>query len=233
MNKETEKTETRDIPTTEHSQTRDIPTTEQCFYASFKIYLSDSRTNSICELDDSDCVQSEVVRIEKTLEVVDVTESEEEKTLSISPVFKYPHTEDHTEDDTDVDLEDVDIEHFCYKPKLIITNSERVLKRSVSECDDSPPERQSRCPEKLSNRRYEATQSMDRANTDRSPVFYLDPLDWIRTGEGERSVSPHSAHHYRGILSAASQGEGAGQGVGWAGREVPGHPDRVRGESQH
>lgn len=79
----------------------------------------------------ADCVQSEVVRIEKTLEVVDVTESEEEKTLSISPVFKYPHTEDHTEDDTDVDLEDVDIEHFCYKPKLIITNSERVLKSEI------------------------------------------------------------------------------------------------------
>ena len=37
----------------ETSQGRNIPTPEQCFYASFKIYLSDSRTNSICELEDS------------------------------------------------------------------------------------------------------------------------------------------------------------------------------------
>ena len=37
----------------ESSPGRNIPTPEQCFYASFKIYLSDSRTNSICELEDS------------------------------------------------------------------------------------------------------------------------------------------------------------------------------------
>ena len=37
----------------EPSPGRNIPTPEQCFYASFKIYLSDSRTNSICELEDS------------------------------------------------------------------------------------------------------------------------------------------------------------------------------------
>merc|ERR1719336_2980707 len=171
MNTDTENTET---------EARDIPTPEQCFYASFKIYLSDSRTNSICELEDSDSVQSEVVRIEKTLEVLNVTDSEEEKTISISPVNRNP------DDDTDLDVDDVEIEHFYYKPRLVITNSDRSLKRSLSESDesqDSPTvtNRNSRCVEKLRNRRYESTQSMDRARSERSPVFYLDPLDWIRT----------------------------------------------------
>ena len=129
MNTDTENTET---------EARDIPTPEQCFYASFKIYLSDSRTNSICELEDSgqllytrsergsrlfsDSVQSEVVRIEKTLEVLNVTDSEEEKTISISPVNRNP------DDDTDLDVDDVEIEHFYYKPRLVITNSDRSLK---------------------------------------------------------------------------------------------------------
>ena len=70
-------------------------------------------------------MQSEVVRIEKTLEVLNVTDSEEEKTISISPVNRNP------DDDTDLDVDDVEIEHFYYKPKLVITNSERSLKSEV------------------------------------------------------------------------------------------------------
>jgi len=155
-------------------------------------------------------VQSEVVRIEKTLEVLNVTDSEEEKTISISPVNRNP------DDDTDLDVDDVEIEHFYYKPRLVITNSDRSLKRSLSESDesqDSPTvtNRNSRCVEKLRNRRYESTQSMDRARSERSPVFYLDPLDWIRT---EGSSSP-------------GQGEVACQGAGRTGRQVAGHPDGV------
>merc|ERR1711974_15519 len=154
----------------ETSQGRNIPTPEQCFYASFKIYLSDSRTNSICELEDSDSGQSEVVRIEKTLEVLDVSYSEEEKTLSNCSVSK------PREDDTDVEDEDIELRQFCDKPRLVITDSDRVFKRSLSESDEtqSSPgaaDRNSRCLEKVSNRRYEATQSMDRANTERSPVI--------------------------------------------------------------
>ena len=45
-----------------------------------------------------DSGQSEVVRIEKTLEVLDVSYGEEEKTLSISPVSR------GRDDDTDVEL---------------------------------------------------------------------------------------------------------------------------------
>ena len=124
----------------ESSPGRNIPTPEQCFYASFKIYLSDSRTNSICELEESgekpscilyivlnfyfppDSGQSEVVRIEKTLEVLDVSFGEEEKTLSISPVSK------DRDDDTDVEEEDIEIKQFCDKPRLIITDSDRLFK---------------------------------------------------------------------------------------------------------
>ena len=32
---------------------RSVTTPEQCFYASFKIYLSDSRKNSVCESEES------------------------------------------------------------------------------------------------------------------------------------------------------------------------------------
>ena len=132
----------------ESSGGRNIPTPEQCFYASFKIYLSDSRTNSICELDDSgqeqigslyfsssispaDSGQSEVVRIEKTLEVLDVSYSEEEKTLSISPVSR------GRDDDTDVEDEDIEVEQICDKPRLIITDADRLFKSEDLFCSFS------------------------------------------------------------------------------------------------
>ena len=70
----------------------------------------------------ADSGQSEVVRIEKTLEVLDVTFGEEEKTLSISPVSK------DRDDDTDVEDEDIEVEQFCDKPRLIITDSDRLFK---------------------------------------------------------------------------------------------------------
>ena len=62
------------------------------------------------------------MRIEKTLEVLDVTFGEEEKTLSISPVSK------DRDDDTDVEEEDIEVEQFCDKPRLIITDSDRLFK---------------------------------------------------------------------------------------------------------
>ena len=37
----------------EEEEERVITTPEQCFYASFKIYLSDSRKNSVCESEES------------------------------------------------------------------------------------------------------------------------------------------------------------------------------------
>ena len=39
--------------TMEEEEGRGADTPEQCFYASFKIYLSDSRKNSVCESEDS------------------------------------------------------------------------------------------------------------------------------------------------------------------------------------
>ena len=55
------------------------------------------------------------------MEVLDVSTSEEDRTISVS----------HRDDDTDVDGEDLEIEHICFKPKLIITDSDRVLKSDV------------------------------------------------------------------------------------------------------
>ena len=37
----------------EEEEERSVTTPEQCFYASFKIYLSDSRKNSECESEES------------------------------------------------------------------------------------------------------------------------------------------------------------------------------------
>jgi len=162
---------------------RSVTTPEQCFYASFKIYLSDSRKNSVCESEESDSVHSEVVRIEKTLEVSDDCPSEDDKTLSNSGDLL-------GDDKDDTDIED-EIETFpaTSRPKLgLTTEHERILKRSLSESDDTPglveqPPRNSRGLTKADTRqRYERTQSMDRAvKEEPSPVFYLDPLDWIRS----------------------------------------------------
>jgi len=176
----------------EEEEDRSCLTPEQCFYASFKIYLSDSRKNSVCESEGSDSVHSgpgEVVRIEKTMEVSDdsIQDNEEDKTLSNSREF----LDDYPKDDTDVEYDEIEAETVNQKssrPTLIITDPERKLKRSLSESDESPsnfeqmPRRNSRSSVKgISNRQYEVTQSMDRCNSERSPVFYLDPLDWIRT----------------------------------------------------
>ena len=65
-------------------------------------------------------------------------------------------------------------------------------------------------------------QSMDRANTERSPVFYLEPIDWIRTGlRSDILIIRKSVKQtiiIRGILSSPLQGEDADQGAGGAGR---------------
>ena len=69
-------------------------------------------------------VQSEVVRIEKTLEVSDSNLSSEDKTLSNS----HEILNNDDKDDTDID-EDIELESFSEGPKLVITDSERKLKR--------------------------------------------------------------------------------------------------------
>ena len=56
---------------------------------------------------------------------------------------------------------------------------------SLSESDDPSIElepRISRSKAKTHERNYESTQSVDRnGNNEKRSVFYLDPLDWIRT----------------------------------------------------
>lgn len=149
---------------------------EQCFYASFKIYLSDSRKNSVCGgSDDSDPLIGEVVRIEKTLEVSDA--DDEDKTLSLT-----------TRDDDIFDKDDTDNEEEIEcdpRARLLIANIDRTFKRSLSESDESPTTATNRRDSRSLQRcgRHEQTQSVERLleAPEAGPVFYLDPLDWIRT----------------------------------------------------
>ena len=129
------------------------------------------------------------MRIEKTLEVLDVSFGEEEKTLSISSVSK------DRDDETDVEDEDIEVLQFCDKPRLIITDSERLFKSedyyfhlfsrsnqeitpgSLSESDETQPgpavtARNSRCVEKVRNRRYEATQVMETETASNLHIYY-------------------------------------------------------------
>merc|ERR1719323_1590223 len=165
---------------------------EQCFYASFKIYLSDSRKNSVCESEDTESLLSgtgEVVRIE-TYEISDINNddaSEEDKTLSLT-------NEDDLKDATDDENDDV-LETDCVEdnPKIKISQIDRSFKRSLSESDDCSSElRCSRGHQRHGSNRhlYDQTQSVERAGGGRvekssveqsPPVFYLDPLDWIRS----------------------------------------------------
>ena len=77
-------------------------------------------------------VQSEVVRIEKTLEVSDSNLSSEDKTLSNS----HEILNNDDKDDTDID-EDIELESFSEGPKLVITDSERKLKRKSKQIEYS------------------------------------------------------------------------------------------------
>jgi len=170
------------------------PVPEKCFYASFKIFLSpDSRKNSQSgseDLDDLFSGTGEVVRIEKTLEVSDDnTSDEEEKTLSLSNENILKDSSIELLEETDND-EDSELKMYTeILPPLVVIEShhERTMKRSVSECEDLPQStRSSRSVERNGSSRrresqYESTQSMDRCQRDRSPVFYLNPGDWIRT----------------------------------------------------
>jgi len=175
----------------EENDSRNSPVPEKCFYASFKIFLNpDSRKNSKSGSEDLDddlfSGTGEVVRIEKTLEVSDDnTSDDEEKTLSLS---NENILEEHTEE-TDND-EDSELKMYAEMlPPLVLieTHQDRKMKRSVSESEDLQMSvRNSRSSERNGSSRrresqYESTQSMDRFKRDRSPVFYLNPGDWIRT----------------------------------------------------
>lgn len=175
----------------EEVDSRNSPVPEKCFYASFKIFLNpDSRKNSQSGSEDLDddlfSGTGEVVRIEKTLEVSDDnTSDDEEKTLSLS---NENVLEEHAEEtDNDEDSEMVMYAEVLPPLVLIETLQDRKMKRSVSESEDlQMSARNSRSFERNGSSRrresrYESTQSMDRYKRDRSPVFYLNPGDWIRT----------------------------------------------------
>jgi len=178
----------------EEDDDRVCPTPEQTFYASFKIYLSDSRKNSVCEVDEgeiNDEINEVVSRIEKTMELSDDCISEDDKTLSISnnDLNKISNDDtDHEEDKHNVDDDVIEIENVEQaNPKFVVTDSDRFLKRSLSESDENHSvvdlePRISRSKAKTHERNYESTQSVDRnGNNEKRSVFYLDPIDWIRT----------------------------------------------------
>eukprot|EP00092_Neocalanus_flemingeri_P084178 GFUD01105707.1.p1 GENE.GFUD01105707.1~~GFUD01105707.1.p1 ORF type:complete len:399 (+),score=101.17 GFUD01105707.1:161-1357(+) len=178
----------------EDDDSKGSPVPEKCFYASFKIYLNpDSRKNSESgsdTLDDLISGTGEVVRIEKTLEVSDDNISDEDdKTLSLSNENILDPSAGEEETDND---EDYEMKMFAETmPKLVEIDTHLDRKRSVSESEDlqRTPQmslRNSRSHERNGSSRrresrYESTQSMDRYQRDRSPVFYLHPTDWIRT----------------------------------------------------
>jgi len=178
----------------EEDDDRVCPTPEQTFYASFKIYLSDSRKNSVCEVDEgeiNDEINEVVSRIEKTMELSDDCISEDDKTLSISnnDLNKISNDDtDHEEDKHNVDDDVIETENVEQaNPKFVVTDSDRFLKRSLSESDENHSvvdlePRMSRSKAKTHERNYESTQSVDRnGNNEKRSVFYLDPIDWIRT----------------------------------------------------
>eukprot|EP00092_Neocalanus_flemingeri_P070341 GFUD01086321.1.p2 GENE.GFUD01086321.1~~GFUD01086321.1.p2 ORF type:complete len:202 (+),score=54.88 GFUD01086321.1:394-999(+) len=179
----------------EEDNSKGSPVPEKCFYASFKIYLNpDSRKNSDSgsdTLDDLFSGTGEVVRIEKTLEISDDnTSDEDDKTISLSNenILEDPSA---GEEETDND-EDYEMKMYAETmPTLVVIDTHLDRKRSVSESEDlqRTPQmslRNSRSHERNGSSRrresrYESTQSMDRYQRDRSPVFYLHPTDWIRT----------------------------------------------------
>merc|ERR1712243_321571 len=171
----------------EEDDDRVCPTPEQTFYASFKIYLSDSRKNSVCEVDEgeiNDEIKEVVSRIEKTTELSDDCISEDDKTLSISNNDLNKISNDDTDHEEDKHNDDDDEQA---NPMFVVTDSDRFLKRSLSESDENHPvvdlePRISRSKAKTHERNYESTQSVDRnGNNEKRSLFYLDPIDWIRT----------------------------------------------------
>lgn len=179
----------------EESTSRTSPIPEKCFYASFKIFLNpESRKNSNSgseSLDDLMNGAGEVIRIEKTLEVSDDnTSDEDDKTLSLSNGNVVDDAMKELSEGTDNDEKsELRISTETLPPLVVVESlSERKIKRSVSESEDiQSSSRSSRSTERHGSSRrresrYESTQSMDRYHRDRSPVFYLNPQDWVRTG---------------------------------------------------
>ena len=147
---------------------------------------------SLCS--DRDDSPGEVIRIEKTLELA----SEIEKP-----------SEDEDEDDLTLSLHRPLVEPLPTSAKTAV-KAELKRKRSFSETSSDQtngrqPPRSSRQLARAGAARskingFEVTQSVDRATRDRSPpvtrdrspVFFLDPVDWIRT-EGSSPLPPTAA----------------------------------------
>ena len=143
---------------------------------------------------DRDDSPGEVIRIEKTLELA----SEIEK-----------QSEDEDEDDLTLSLHRPLVESVA-APATTAVKAELKRKRSFSETSSDQtngrqPPRSSRQLARAGAARskingFEVTQSVDRATRDRSPpvtrdrspVFFLDPVDWIRT-EGSSPLPPTAA----------------------------------------
>merc|ERR1711951_67626 len=91
------------------------------------------------------------------------------------------YEEDRHDDDV---IENESVEPV--KPKFVVTDSDRILTRSLSESDDQAvglKPRISRSKAKTHERNYESTQSVDRNGNNekqKKSIFYLDPIDWIR-----------------------------------------------------
>merc|ERR1719500_123158 len=170
-------------------------THERCFYASFKIYLNpDSRRSSAVE---GEMVEEEefvgtggVVRIEKTEEVSDESISDED-TLSLSNenlLDKEALTDteeaagkEEPKEDIEIKItEDSDwVEELPELTQIAIPTVVTLRPRCGSE---APMERSSRSSLRGGRGGFERTQSVDRVfRRAGSPVFYLEPTDWMRT----------------------------------------------------
>jgi len=172
-------------------------THERCFYASFKIYLNpDSRRSSGVEgemVEEEEFVGTgEVVRIEKTEEVSDDSISDED-TLSLSNenlLDKEALTDteeaiaikEEAKEDIEIKItEDCEwVEELPELTQIAIPAVVTLRPRSGSEAPGT--ERSSRSSLRGGRGGFERTQSVDRVfRRAGSPVFYLEPTDWVRT----------------------------------------------------
>ena len=139
-------------------------------------------------------LSGEVVRIEKTLEFTeDGTEDEDEPTLSHSmPASKSQDTKcTYQTPPQSFQIKQTPPQNLQIIQTQIKGEIKR--KRSFSETAKQEHERSSRRLGRAGSARnqnaFEVTQSVDRAPRDRSPVFFLEPDDWIRT-EGSSPLPP-------------------------------------------
>ena len=112
-------------------------------------------------------LSQEVIRVEKTMEISESSEDEDEPTLSLSTV--------------ELGAEEKNMDLLVYNQDQDEELNESNRRRSTSESSMIGIER-SRSSKRLGGGRgFEVTQSVDRSTRERSPVFFLEPDDWIRT----------------------------------------------------